>query len=79
MTRAALELLADDPDGFFLMVEGSRIDHAGHANDAAAHVREVLAYDEAVAVALDFARRDGQTLVSRWPTTRRAVCRWGAT
>ena len=63
MTRAALELLADDPDGFFLMVEGSRIDHAGHANDAAAHVREVLAYDEAVAVALDFARRDGQTLV----------------
>ena len=63
MTRAALELLADDPDGFFLMVEGSRIDHAGHANDAAAHVREVLAYDEAVAVVLDFARRDGQTLV----------------
>ena len=63
MTRAALELLAEDPDGFFLMVEGSRIDHAGHANDAAAHVREVLAYDEAVAVVLEFARRDGQTLV----------------
>ncbi len=63
MTRVALELLADDPDGFFLMVESSRIDHAGHVNDAAAHVREVLAYDEAVAVALDFARRNGQTLV----------------
>lgn len=63
MTRAAIELLQQDPEGFFLMVEGSRIDHTGHANDAAAHVHEVLAYDEAVAVALDFARRDGQTLV----------------
>ena len=63
MTRTAISLLQEDPEGFFLMVEGSRIDHAGHANDAAAHVLEVLAYDEAVAVALDFARRDGQTLV----------------
>lgn len=63
MTRAAIALLQKDPDGFFLMVEGSRIDHAGHANDAATHVREVLAYDEAVAVALEFARRNGQTLV----------------
>jgi len=31
--------------GFFLMVEGSRIDHAGHGNDPAAQVHEVLAYD----------------------------------
>ena len=67
MTTKALDLLAGNSDarenGFFLLVEGSRIDHAGHANDAAAHVREVLAYDEAVAAALDFARRDGRTLV----------------
>ena len=35
----------DSEHGFFLMVEGSRIDHAGHSNDPAAQVREVLAYD----------------------------------
>ena len=45
------------------MVEGSRIDHAGHGNDAAAHVRDVLAYDAAVRALLDWARRDGNTLV----------------
>jgi alkaline phosphatase len=63
MTRRALDLLADHPVGFFIMVEGGRIDHAAHWNDAAAHLREVLAYDEAVRVALDFARADGRTLV----------------
>ncbi|GIV59906.1 MAG: hypothetical protein KatS3mg043_0995 [Rhodothermaceae bacterium] len=63
MTRKALDLLRNDPDGFFLMVEGSRIDHAGHANDAAAHLHDILAFDEAVAVALDFARQEGETLV----------------
>jgi len=63
MTAKALDLLEDDPDGFFLMVEGSRIDHAGHGNDAAAHLHDMLAYDAAFAAALDFARRDGRTLV----------------
>ncbi len=67
MTRAALDLLTRTEDarqnGFFLMVEGSRIDHAAHGNDAAAHLHDVLAYDEALAAALDFARRDGSTLI----------------
>ena len=63
MTVKALDLLGDDPDGFFLMIEGSRIDHAAHGNDAAAHLHDMLAYDAAVAAALDFARRDGRTLV----------------
>jgi alkaline phosphatase len=63
MTVKALDLLDDDPDGFFLMVEGSRIDHAAHGNDAAAHLHDMLAYDAAVAAVLDFARRDGRTLV----------------
>ena len=67
MTAKALDLLAASPGGrergFFVMVEGSRIDHAGHANDPAAHLRDVLAYDAAVAAALDWARRDGNTLV----------------
>ncbi len=40
--------------GFFLMVEGSRIDHAGHGNDPAAQVREVLEYDRAAKAVIDF-------------------------
>jgi alkaline phosphatase len=63
MSRRAIELLAGSQEGFFLMIEGGKIDHAAHSNDAAAHLFEILAFDEAVAVALDFARADGQTLV----------------
>ncbi|WP_420454427.1 alkaline phosphatase [Rubrivirga sp.] len=67
LATRALDLLAASPDGrergFFLMVEGSRIDHAGHANDPAAHLRDILAYDAAVAAVLDWAARDGRTLV----------------
>ncbi|KAF3092364.1 hypothetical protein TWF569_003587 [Orbilia oligospora] len=47
----ALELETRNSDkGFFLMIEGSRIDHAGHGNDPAAQVREVRAYDKAFEV-----------------------------
>lgn len=57
-TQLALNVLSeatkDSEEGFFLMVEGSRIDHAGHHNDAAAQVREVLAYDKAFAAVVDF-------------------------
>lgn len=67
MTRKALDLLAASPDGqangFFLMIEGSRIDHAAHGNDPVGHLGDILAYDEAVAAALDWAARDGATLV----------------
>jgi alkaline phosphatase len=63
MTARALDLLSDGDAGFFLMVEGSRIDHAGHGNDPAAHVHDVLAYDDAVRVALGFAEDTGNTLV----------------
>ena len=63
MTKKAIEILSRDKDGFFLMVEGGRIDHACHANDAAAAIMDTLAFDEAVKVALDFAKRDGETLV----------------
>ncbi|KAJ6261284.1 hypothetical protein Dda_3953 [Drechslerella dactyloides] len=49
----ALELATKDSDkGYFLMIEGSRIDHAGHANDPAAQVREVRAYDRTFEVVL---------------------------
>lgn len=56
MTRAAIEYLSQDEDGFFLMVEGVRIDHANHANDVVRAIYDTLAFDEAVRVALDFQR-----------------------
>src|SRR5690606_33882652 len=59
MTRVAIDLLQEDPDGFLLMVEGGRIDHAAHENDPATHLHEVLAYEAAVQAALEFAQRTG--------------------
>ncbi|KAI0138657.1 alkaline phosphatase-like protein [Hypoxylon sp. NC0597] len=51
----ALEKATEDSErGFFLMIEGSRIDHAGHGNDPAAQVREVLEYDRAFKAVIDF-------------------------
>jgi len=63
MTRKALELLSADPDGFFLMVEGSQVDWAAHANDPAHLLSDLVMFDDAVRVALEFAQRDGHTLV----------------
>ncbi|MDP2892713.1 MAG: alkaline phosphatase [Bacillota bacterium] len=63
MTAKAIDVLSGNPKGFFMMVEGGRIDHAAHAHDAGTLVREVLAFDEAVKIAFDFAREDGNTLV----------------
>jgi alkaline phosphatase len=63
MTAKAIDILSQDEDGFFLMVEGSQIDWACHANDPAYLLSDLLAFDQAVAAALDFARADGRTLV----------------
>ncbi len=63
MTTRALELLSARREGFFVMIEGSQIDWAGHDNDADKLLRQMLLFDEAVEAALDFARNDGQTLV----------------
>jgi len=63
MTTRALELLSVHDQGFFLMIEAGRIDHAGHANDPAAHLRDIDAYDAAARRVLDFARERGDTLV----------------
>ena len=48
MALKALEILRRDPDGFFLMVEGGRIDNAGHNNDLRRLIHEVLDFDEAI-------------------------------
>lgn len=65
MTEKALALLASSSGdaGFFLMVEGGRIDHACHAMDAARLALEVTAFDYTVSAALEFARDRGDTLV----------------
>ena len=63
MTNKAIDILSKDKDGFFLMVEGSQIDWAGHANDPSQIVSEIVAYDKAVKAAIDFAKKDGNTIV----------------
>jgi alkaline phosphatase len=63
MTAKAIELLSKNQKGFFLFVEGSKIDWASHANDPIGVISDMLAYDEAVRVALDFASKDQRTLV----------------
>ena len=63
MTEKALSLLSKDKNGFFLMVEGSKVDYAAHSNDPMGIISEYDAFDKAVAVAMDFARKDGNTTV----------------
>jgi alkaline phosphatase len=63
MTEKAIQILSRDKDGFFLMVEGSQIDWAAHKNDEKNLVGEVVDFDDAVGTGLDFAEKDGRTLV----------------
>ncbi len=63
MTKKAIEVLSQNPKGFFLMVEGSKIDWASHANDPIGVISDILAFDKAVRVALDFAKRSQDTVV----------------
>lgn len=63
MTEKAIEVLEKDEEGFFLMIEGSKIDWAAHANDPAGATGDILAFDEAVQVALDYAKEKQDTMV----------------
>ena len=63
-TEMAIEYLAArSRKGFFLMVEGARIDKCEHANDFPGTVQETLDFDKAIEAAVRFAERDGHTLV----------------
>ncbi len=62
-TGKAIEILSKNPKGFFLLVEGSQIDWAGHANRADTLIDETLDFDLSVGVALDYAKKDGHTLI----------------
>ncbi|WP_439873564.1 alkaline phosphatase [Bacillus mycoides] len=63
MTSKAIQTLSKDKDGFFLFVEGSKADWAAHANDPIGMISDVLAFDDAVTEALEFAKKDGNTMV----------------
>jgi alkaline phosphatase len=63
MTVKALDLLGKNENGFFLMVEAGRIDHAAHHHDIAAVISDLLAFDEAVNVAYDFQKSNADTLL----------------
>lgn len=62
-TEKAIDLLSKNDHGFFLMIEGSQIDWGGHANDIDYVVEEMLDFDRSVGIALDFAKKEGNTLV----------------
>ncbi len=63
MTATALASLESSPKGFLLQVEGGRVDHAAHNNDAAAQMWEMMAFDEAIEAVLKFAQTHPQTLI----------------
>lgn len=62
-TEKALSVLSKNQKGFFLMVEGSQIDFGGHANDGAYVKNELMDFDATIGAVLDFAEKDGHTLV----------------
>ncbi len=63
MVRLSLQALSKNPNGFAVMVEGSLIDWAAHANDEPKMLAEMICFDDAIGAALDFAEADGDTLV----------------
>jgi alkaline phosphatase len=63
MTQKAIDRMRNHKDGFVLQVEGGKVDWAAHANDIAGLLYDQVAFDEAIKVAIDFAEKDGNTLV----------------
>lgn len=62
MARMALKRLAPE-ERFILQIEGGRVDHGCHANDATAAIHELIAFDEAIDVVLEFQRENPDTFV----------------
>ena len=63
MAEVAIGILRTSRNGFLLQIEGGRVDHGAHANDAAAMLWEQLAFDDAIGVVLEFAQQVPDTLV----------------
>ncbi|MBO5857521.1 MAG: alkaline phosphatase [Clostridia bacterium] len=63
MTEKAIDLLNDGENGFFLMVEGAHIDKHSHNNESENMTESMAEFDKAIKIALEFAKKDGNTLV----------------
>lgn len=63
MTQSALNALSNNQEGFLLQVEGGRVDHAAHNNDAAAMLHDQLAFDDAIALVIEYCSTNPDTLV----------------
>ncbi|MDM5327752.1 alkaline phosphatase [Neobacillus sp. CF12] len=63
MTNAAITRLSQDKEGFFLMIEGSQVDWAGHDNDIVGAMSEMEDFEKAYKAAIEFAKKDKHTLV----------------
>ncbi|MGY5872367.1 MAG: alkaline phosphatase [Candidatus Thorarchaeota archaeon] len=63
MTNKSIELLSQDPDGFFLMVEGGKIDLAAHAENKVNNAQDTIAFDKAVKIALDYVGEHNNTIL----------------
>jgi len=62
-TEVALRLLKNNKKGMFMMIEGSQIDWGGHGNDTQYIIDEMIDFDNAIGKVIDFAKKDGNTLV----------------
>lgn len=67
MTKKALETLSKNEKGFFLMVEGSKVDFAAHSNDPIGIATDFIAFDKAVKEVLEFAKKNGETAIIIMP------------
>ncbi len=63
MTEEAIDILDDDEDGFFLMVEGAHIDKYSHNKDIDNAIKQLDEFNKAVEYALEYAEKDGSTLI----------------
>jgi alkaline phosphatase len=63
MTKTALSILNTNKNGFALQVEGGKVDWAAHGNDIGGLIYDQVAFDEAIGAVLEFAEKDGNTLV----------------
>jgi alkaline phosphatase len=63
IAETALDILDNDPDGFFLMIEGGRIDHAGHNNQIERNIFETIEFTNTVQVVADWAQARSDTFI----------------
>ena len=63
MTAVAIEKMKGNEKGFVLQVEGGKVDWAAHSNDTGGLILDQIAFDESIRVAMDFAEKDGNTLI----------------